>query len=318
MEDTKRHTVQQRDDFSSWRDLLCVVGTRVDVTPLAPDTRLTGSVRDIGAGPIGVHLFDVRADPHLVSRRGPARADDDAPYFVAVQMQGTCLMRQNDREAVLEPGDFALCDSQGAYELVFPQGDHCQVDLIIPRNMLQQSVPRAAHVTAMTVPCAHGIGAAVSPLLAAFPHALATTTDTDGELLCYTTLQLLALALACRIGDKPSLQQQRTRHVLRAHAVIQAHSDDEDLNPAAVAAAVNLSLGYLHRLFQEAGTTVMGTIAQTRLQRCRYDLRDTRYRHDTIAQIASRHGLTDASHFTRAFKKQYGVTPREWRNNTPS
>jgi AraC-like DNA-binding protein len=36
----------------------------------------------------------------------------------------------------------------------------------------------------------------------------------------------------------------------------------------------------------------------------------------TLAEIASESGFADQSHFTRAFKKQFGITPGEWRRHS--
>lgn len=43
------------------------------------------------------------------------------------------------------------------------------------------------------------------------------------------------------------------------------------------------------------------------------DLLDPRLADRTVAELAARNGFKDASHFTRAFTKRYGQSPREHR-----
>ena len=39
-----------------------------------------------------------------------------------------------------------------------------------------------------------------------------------------------------------------------------------------------------------------------------------RYSDKSIADIADETGFTDASYFTKSFKAQFGMTPKEYRN----
>jgi AraC-like DNA-binding protein len=36
-----------------------------------------------------------------------------------------------------------------------------------------------------------------------------------------------------------------------------------------------------------------------------------------VGEIALSWGFNDHSHFSRAFRKRYGVSPKDWRNRTP-
>lgn len=54
-------------------------------------------------------------------------------------------------------------------------------------------------------------------------------------------------------------------------------------------------------------------IRHRRLARCAADLRDGSQDHLPITEIAFRWGFSDAAHFSRAFKQQFGVAPRDYR-----
>ncbi|MEV6993119.1 helix-turn-helix domain-containing protein [Streptomyces sp. NPDC093228] len=83
------------------------------------------------------------------------------------------------------------------------------------------------------------------------------------------------------------------------------------MSPGAIAAAHNISLRSLHRLFQEQNLTVAGWIRARRLERCRRDDRPAR-------AIAARWGFADPAHFNRAFRAAYGMPPGDYRHRALS
>jgi AraC-like DNA-binding protein len=99
---------------------------------------------------------------------------------------------------------------------------------------------------------------------------------------------------------------------LRIDEYIETNLDDPELDPRTVAAANNVSIRELHRLF-EGGRTVSEVIKARRLERCRRDLLDPTLADVPIYHIARRHGIVHNSYFSRAFKAAYGRTPREVR-----
>lgn len=80
------------------------------------------------------------------------------------------------------------------------------------------------------------------------------------------------------------------------------------MSPADIAAACNLSLSYLHRIFANDGTTVVGYLREKRLQAAHRDLTSATV-DETVNHIAQRWGITDPAHFSRMFKKHFGLTP---------
>jgi AraC-like DNA-binding protein len=54
-------------------------------------------------------------------------------------------------------------------------------------------------------------------------------------------------------------------------------------------------------------------ITARRLERAAALLRDPRWRHRKIANIAAEAGFTDLSYFNRAFRRRYGATPSDIR-----
>lgn len=93
-----------------------------------------------------------------------------------------------------------------------------------------------------------------------------------------------------------------------------SHLADPDLSPAMLARELNVSVRTLHRAFTTAEESVSGYIRLRRLQQARAELLATENR-PSVAELAARWQFADSSHFSRAFKSQYGHTPTEFANN---
>lgn len=80
-----------------------------------------------------------------------------------------------------------------------------------------------------------------------------------------------------------------------------------------IARGVNLSPRHVYELLSDESEPLMKWVWSERLERCSRDLREPSLRSRTIGEIAYHWGFSDVSHFSRAFKQRFAVTPREWR-----
>ena len=72
---------------------------------------------------------------------------------------------------------------------------------------------------------------------------------------------------------------------------------------------VGVSDRTLRRGFQELfSTTVFGYLASQRMSKAQWLLREEKL---TVAEVAVMVGYSNPSHFAGAFKRQFGMTPRE-------
>lgn len=87
----------------------------------------------------------------------------------------------------------------------------------------------------------------------------------------------------------------------------------EDLTLNSVAEHVFLSREYLSRQFKkEVGVNFSEYLMRLRLQEAKRLLQNTAMK---TGEVAGHVGIPNVSYFTVAFKKQYGITPREMRNS---
>jgi AraC family transcriptional regulator len=96
----------------------------------------------------------------------------------------------------------------------------------------------------------------------------------------------------------------------RAIAYITAHLS-EDLKIADIAAHLGISQYYFGRLFkQSTGITVHNYLIEQRVKQAQQLLQETDL---SILVIAEQCGFANPSHLARCFRKQIGISPRQFR-----
>ena len=99
---------------------------------------------------------------------------------------------------------------------------------------------------------------------------------------------------------------------------MESHLDDPGLSTAEIADALNLSQRHLARIFAARGTTVTQHVRYLRLERARRLLVTDEGHPMMVAEVGRRCGFTSASHFSRFFRTQVGISPTDARRTSPS
>jgi AraC family transcriptional activator of tynA and feaB len=94
---------------------------------------------------------------------------------------------------------------------------------------------------------------------------------------------------------------------IRAQFFIREHLRDPDLSIDRISAALGCTKRYLHMLFSDRGMTVSDYIWRARLQNCRHELETQAGK--TITDVAFSWGFSSSSHFSRVFRKYFGIVP---------
>lgn len=94
---------------------------------------------------------------------------------------------------------------------------------------------------------------------------------------------------------------------------VDSHLYSADLSPLKAAQSLRISQRYLHKIFAESGSTFCQYVHRRRLELSREKLADPDAAHRPICDIALELGFYDHAHFTRAFRKAYGLTPKAFR-----
>jgi AraC-like DNA-binding protein len=189
------------------------------------------------------------------------------------------------------------------------------VAIAFPRTLLPLRSDAGAGLTAVGLSGDDGPGAVFSSTARQVARQLDHLDPAGGARVGTAALDLLTVALAGRLdrhGEVPPDVSQRAL-IQQVHAFIERQLADPGLTPATVARAHHVSLRSLYKLFEGEQTSVASLIRERRLERCRRDLLDPSLAGRPVSAIAARWGLTNAAHFSRAFRAAYGASPVEFR-----
>jgi AraC-like DNA-binding protein len=261
-----------------------------------------------------LQLAEVYSDPQLVrhSQVHTSRSRD-AMFFLHLQLEGECVTRQDGRQAVLRPGDFSLCDTTRPYDLIFDKSNRMFV-LGIPGAVLHRHLGSPESVVSICMQGNKGMSGLVSGLLRSFWSDFRVQPDAmQAQRVLNVALDLMAGAYSTVPQATVVRSSLAAAHRARILSYIEAHLADPDLTPTAIARACRITTRYLHHLFSDEPETVARYILRRRLEECSKALNTTAQRGRTVTAIAFDHGFNSPTHFGRAFRARFGVTPREYR-----
>ncbi|RFU39513.1 helix-turn-helix domain-containing protein [Actinomadura logoneensis] len=307
--------VPAAERVDAWLGIVCETLGPLDVR-MDRDAPLHGQIEAVQLGPLGVGRIET-STPHSVHRTpGLIRRDDPDHYRVVLAVSGTVLLGQDGRTARLRAGDLALYDFSRPYELVYDSAVQLAV-FSFARPLLTVPADSVRHLTAVPIGPDEGSAALAAPLLRRVAEDAETYRAAGSSRLPGVVTDLLDMTLAERSAKVAALAPETRERVLlrRVHAFVEQHLGDAALDPAAVAAAHHVSVRHLHRLFETEHTTVAAWIRHRRLERCRRDLADPAMAHQPVSSVAARWGMPDPAHFSRLFRRAYGVSPVEYRRS---
>jgi AraC-like DNA-binding protein len=304
--------VTPRERLSLWADLICDVYVQLDCQPLVERERFAGSIRRGALATLNLSQVTSRAQDVFRTERQIAKASEDF-LLVSIQTRGAGRIRQDGREALLRPGDFALYDSTRPYELLFEE-DFQQLVLMLPGALLRSQMSATEGLTATTVSGSRGAGHLLVQMIDALWRGLDTLQPESADAIADSVrhilvagLRTLPAAQQCRVSDLAAIHRDQIR------AFVRQHLRDPRLSVGAVAAGLKLSPSTLHRAFQGEPCSLAQWIWSERLDAVKRDLGDPRLAARSISDIAFAWGFNDAAHFSRAFRERFGVAPRELR-----
>lgn len=228
--------------------------------------------------------------------------------IVITQMAGARRYLQNGADVLLKPGDSTVIDSGCQWSSTC--GTDCvRLYLRVPRWMMEN------RLRMREIPLARRIfgGAGMGATLFRLSRALYDEAKWMKEEQAATALDVYFEVLATCIGGDDVPVQHCPELGGRILGFIDAHISEPTLGPVEVASAMGISVRHLHRLFSATGNTLGDYIRTRRLERCRRDLANPRFREKTITEIAFFWGFSDAAHFSHSFRRQFAVSPRVFR-----
>ncbi|QQD19495.1 AraC family transcriptional regulator [Spongiibacter nanhainus] len=280
-----------------------------------------GSVIDVRADKKSVgacSIIRLQSKTKLFFRRSWTHIREDATDVMVLWFVRSGLMRimQDGATHTAGPGNFVITKSMTPFTI------ECLTDNDARHEVLHVIVP--AHVFRRFLPHEIRAGIPLQSSKPAFGIAERVFTDlfNDGEalservekMMLETALTVLADTLENHedcTQQRQSLSELRYQEVLR---FVEIHLCDPKLNAAMVAEACGISQRYLSHLLKQRGSSFSTLVWEWRLKVAHQWLSTTSPKEISIAEIAFRVGFKSPAHFSRLFKRVYGVGPREYRS----
>lgn len=255
-------------------------------------------------------LADVAFPSLRYTRTSGAIARDGRDcMMVQVYRQGQSRVTAGAPEAVVKPGDLMITDF--AQPISTEETRIVNISLMIPRNqlapLLRDPDAHGGRRLAADRPLARLVGAHLSSLAQAAPYIPVA----EAESVLAGTVQLIAAALNGE-PDAATVGGVRGSVVREIRAFVDANILDADLGPDRIMAAFQIPRSTLYRLFQPYGG-IVHHIQRRRLHRALADLSNPSCNHMTVAEFGIVAGYTHQHDFIRAFRRTFGMTPGDVR-----
>lgn len=241
-----------------------------------------------------------------------ARADSHPSLFLVMQMAGSSVLVQRGRQVTVRPGDLIVYDSTTPWVMSDKDGMR-QHKIRIPLQRLALSQDVVARVSAVTL-CP---GDPIADLADHYFRRLAmhqTSFDSAvGDAISQPSIELLRAVIATHV-DAALVAKDSLHATLgtRIMTYVRAHLHDLDLSAEQIAAEHHISLRLLYKTLAAEGISLADWIRSSRLEQCRRALASGTF-DEPIAVVARRWGFVNASSFSRMFRTEFGITPRQWR-----
>jgi len=310
--------VPAEDRFDYWRDLIS--RTRSSDFISAHSAEFWGELRLLELGPVTVMRASFLPTRFLRSRK-MVRQSDPELYHLSLLLDGEMGLDLAGRSTAFGPRDLHVVDGSQPYDLRSADDGQCRavrgVGVDFPKALLPLPPHRVRQLLGRGLPSQDGIGVLLTEFLTGLDRQADTLQPSDASRLGTVVLDLVSALFAQLLDAEAALPPETHQRATaeRIRAFIRQNLQDPELTPAMIAAAHQISLSYLHRIFslQSQGETVAARIRRLRLEGARRELADASLHSVPIHAVASRWCYPRASDFTRAFRAAYGISPREYR-----
>jgi acetamidase/formamidase/AraC-like DNA-binding protein len=244
--------------------------------------------------------------------------EEPGSFWLAVMLDGPCVARSTSDTITLNEGDMICARGEAPVSLQFTT-DHRSLLFKIPAKSLDQRLKAPLPDKPRRLSAINGPSRVLSSMLRSLADM---TSDVPDEGLRPVELALPEFLLASLLSEATpralgGAAGMRAALLERVFQTIEMRLSDPNLNYQQVANEHGISPRYLQKLFESIDDSFGHYVKVRRLERCRLDLRSPLHSQKSISDILFQWGFNDSASFSRAFREQYGISPREYRKMAP-
>jgi acetamidase/formamidase/AraC-like DNA-binding protein len=286
-----------------WRETMGRIGLQSD------PTGAEGAVHDVATlrtSPLGIEFVRISSGPQTLGRAATA---DPSLLFAMLPLEGETRLGAEPDDRVLTRGDLLIAPPGEAFSLAFG-GRFRLLALRVPLAAFRARLVTPRIRKLVHVPGRLGIGHVLSQLLTSVGESFDSLSADDFRPIDIAATELLTTCLAAAVATGTSPQAAILHRVCQE---VEARLGDPLLSPAQIARDTGLSERYVQKLFETGGENFTSYVRRRRLERCREDFENPQRGHLSITDICFHWGFNDAAHFSRSFRTQFNMSPRECR-----
>ncbi|MFJ4658184.1 helix-turn-helix domain-containing protein [Nocardia sp. NPDC088792] len=303
--------VSVQETFEQWEAAVAQAYVPLVVTPVQPgefQARIVQSrFEDIDVSTVTASGQHISRIPRLIHE------PDEPILFATVTTHGHGWLEQDGRVGEMADGGLMLYVSSRPFTAHFESSwGVVAVQVPLSQVVSASGVPADRMPTAVRFP-PEGAAGIVGRFFCGLAHLQHTAPDQAAVLARHGT-GLLASVVQLAAGDLPRDEPGHALTKQRALMYIQRHYADPELTVDRVAAACAISRRTLYRLFENGEDGMASMLRRMRVERALSLIRTDATR--PLQSVARASGFVSERQFYRAFKREMGMTPGEFRTTS--
>lgn len=304
--------VHPEDRLGAWQQALR--STFVDLMPEVPTkNEFNGMIETVDCP--GMRVSRITAEAHRVHRsHREIERSNSTNVFLNVHLAGVGRVLHSAGSATLAVGDCILVDPAQPYVLEFDTA-FTQLCIQLPEWRLREQLDSPLEMFwgrgfSMTSATGKVLMAALEMNLLEAGSDIADGSSAD----LFMQVMNFNLNDVMKVPVNPVMQRvSRTNLETRLRQYVSQNFRSDEISAADAANKLCCSVRNIHKICQRSGTTFGKLLLDARLSAAAHDLAFAKDPHIRVSDIAYDSGFNDISHFCKAFRIRFAMSPTEFR-----
>ena len=234
-------------------------------------------------------------------------------FFLLMPIEGRVHYWHYGLENLLEPGDFALFDGAAPGRIEFHE-PNSSYHLVVPPSEFHARLPAPENICGLKADRDGCFGRVVGALLGdVWQQIESGFLQEYGLAIAKNVLDVIATAYVLQHGKRFHESSSTSTRRVHMKRHIESKLRDPGLGAAALADYFGVSTRYVGMIFEKERESVSAYIQRRRLEECAHQLSSPQWDSQSVTEIAREWCFVNRAHFSRVFKRRFGISPREYR-----